>query len=221
MRIVFVGYMIILHAALVLLLADKFLVVRETARVDEGLVKDLAPGPQVTPAVLPTELPTPVPQPSMAPPPPSSAGTAGLIVPVQGIRPSDLIDTFTDARSDGRFHDAIDIIAPAGTPVVAVADGEIVKFWDSAAGGTTIYQISQDKKYFFYYAHLQRRADGIAEKQPVRQGTVIGYVGDTGNATPGNYHLHFSITSVIDPARYWEGTEINPYPILKGEGSLP
>lgn len=221
-RIIIVGYLIILHAALVGLLADKFLVVREPVGVDPELVKDLASAPQTTPAVLPTELPTPFPEPSAASSPLPQAGqSGGLIIPVQGIRPADLLDTFSDARSDGRSHDAIDIMAPGGTPVLAAANGEIVKFWDSEAGGTTIYQISDDKRYFFYYAHLQRRADGISEKQWVHQGTVIGYVGDTGNAGPGNYHLHFSITQVIDPARYWEGPEINPYPVLKGISPLP
>ncbi|HKX83460.1 MAG TPA: M23 family metallopeptidase, partial [Pyrinomonadaceae bacterium] len=110
-----------------------------------------------------------------------------VIVPVRGVTPEQLIDTFNDPRGDERAHNALDIAAPAGTPVIAAVDGEIVKFHDSAAGGLTIYQISTDKKYFFYYAHLQRRSQEIAEKQFVTQGTVIGYVGDTGNAGVGNY----------------------------------
>jgi murein DD-endopeptidase MepM/ murein hydrolase activator NlpD len=111
-------------------------------------------------------------------------------------------------------------MAPAGTPVVAVADGDIVKFHDSAAGGITIYQLSTDKRYFFYYAHLQSRASGLAEGQFVKQGTIIGYVGDTGNSGAGNYHLHFSIIGVVDPKRFWDGVNVNPYPILKGEVPL-
>jgi murein DD-endopeptidase MepM/ murein hydrolase activator NlpD len=125
------------------------------------------------------------------------------------------LDTFTAARSEGRSHDAIDIIAPAGTPVLAAAEGEIVKLFQSERGGTTIYQLSPDRKLVFYYAHLQRYADGIAPGKYVHQGDVIAYVGDTGNAGAGNYHLHFSIAVLADPKRYWEGTNINPYPLLK------
>jgi murein DD-endopeptidase MepM/ murein hydrolase activator NlpD len=141
-------------------------------------------------------------------------GTLKLIVPVVGVRSDQLLDTFTDARSEGRVHDAIDIPAPAGTPVVAAADGEIIKLFQSVRGGTTIYQLSTDRKLVFYYAHLQRYADGLTAGKFAKQGEVIAYVGDTGNAGPGNYHLHFSIAIVADPKRYWEGTNINPYPLL-------
>lgn len=145
--------------------------------------------------------------------PPNSSGK--LMIPVVGIKPEDLQDTHTASRSGGRVHNAIDIMAPGGTPVVAVADGEIAKFFDSDLGGITIYQLSADKKYIYYYAHLQRRADNLKEKDFVRQGTVIGYVGDTGNSGAGNYHLHFTITVPNDPKRFWDGTDINPYPFLK------
>jgi murein DD-endopeptidase MepM/ murein hydrolase activator NlpD len=99
--------------------------------------------------------------------------------------------------------------------VLAVSEGEIVKLFQSDRGGTTIYQLSPDKKLVFYYAHLQQYAHGIADGKYVRQGEVIGYVGDTGNAGAGNYHLHFSIAALADPKRYWEGTNINPYPLLR------
>jgi len=145
----------------------------------------------------------------------SFVGTLKLIIPVTGVRPEQLQDTFTDARSEGRAHDAIDIMAPAGTPVVAASDGEIVRLFQSDRGGTTIYQLSPDKKLVFYYAHLQRYADGLVAGKFARQGEVIAYVGDTGNAGAGNYHLHFSIAVVADPKRYWEGTNINPYPLLR------
>ena len=143
-----------------------------------------------------------------------------LIIPVQGVTRGKLIDTFSEARSDGRVHDAIDIPAAEGTPVLAAADGEIAKFHDSVQGGTTIYQITADRKYFFYYAHLQRRADGLAEKQFVKRGATIGYVGNTGNAGLENYHLHFSISAVIDEKRFWEGMSINPYDVLTGRAEL-
>jgi len=161
---------------------------------------------------------TPPPQTDQASSPPlnpSFVGTLKLIIPVAGVKPDQLLDTFTDARSEGRVHDAIDIPAPAGTPVLAAADGEIVKLFPSERGGTTIYQLSSDRKLVFYYAHLQRYADGLVVGKLVKQGDVIAYVGDTGNAGTGNFHLHFSISIVADPKRYWEGTNINPYPLLR------
>lgn len=146
---------------------------------------------------------------------PSYIGRLRLITPVKGVRPDQLLDTFKDARSEGRVHDAIDIPAPAGTPVVAAAEGDIVKLFQSDRGGITIYQSSVDQKLIFYYAHLQGYADGIYVGKRVWQGETIGYVGDTGNAGAGNYHLHFSIMITNDPKRYWEGTNINPFPLLR------
>ena len=137
------------------------------------------------------------------------------MIPVAGIKRENLQDTYNQSRSGGRVHNAMDIMAPVGTPVVAVADGEIAKFFDSDLGGITIYQWSGDKKYIYYYAHLQKRAENLQEKTFIKQGTVIGYVGDTGNAGAGNYHLHFSIIIPTDPKSHWDGTNINPYPNLK------
>jgi len=180
-----------------------------------------SPAPSLTP--LPSiEEATPTPEPSLLTELPSTSnigdnsfvGTINLIIPVAGVRPNQLLDTFDDARSEGRVHDAIDIPAAAGTPVLAVADGQIVKLFQSERGGTTIYQSSTDKKLIFYYAHLQQYAPGLVEGMFVKQGQVIAYVGDTGNAGAGNYHLHFSIAVASDPKRYWEGTNINPYPLL-------
>jgi peptidoglycan LD-endopeptidase LytH len=164
---------------------------------------------------------TPTPSAEETPPAPNTGfansyvGTIQLVIPVAGVRPEQLIDTFSDARSEGRVHDAIDIPAPAGTPVIAAADGQIVKLFQSERGGTTIYQASVDRKLIFYYAHLQRYADGLVEGNFVKQGETIAYVGDTGNAGAGNFHLHFSIAAVADAKRYWEGTNINPYPLLR------
>ena len=138
-----------------------------------------------------------------------------LMIPVIGIKREQLQDTYNDARSQGRVHNAIDIIAKGGTPVVAASDGEIAKFFDSVRGGTTIYQYSPDKHFVYYYAHLQKRADNVKEHDFVKRGTIIGYVGDTGNAGAGNFHLHFEIMTLKDPKRYYDGTDINPYPILK------
>jgi len=147
--------------------------------------------------------------------PPSFVGRVNLIIPVAGVRPEQLLDTYSDSRSEGRLHDAIDIPAAAETPVLAATDGKILKLFQSERGGTTIYQLAANQELVFYYAHLSRYADGLAEGNVVRQGDVIAYVGDTGNAGTGNYHLHFSIAAVSDPKRYWEGTNINPYPLLR------
>lgn len=138
-----------------------------------------------------------------------------IMIPVVGIKREQIRDTFTDARSEGRVHNANDIMAAGGTPVVACADGEIVKFFDSARGGITIYQFSADHKFIYYYAHLKARADNLKEHDFVKQGTLIGYVGDTGDAAPGNTHLHFEIMIPEDPKKFWKGTDINPYPLLK------
>ena len=146
---------------------------------------------------------------------PSYVAGLNLAVPVKDVRREQLLDTFKDARSEGRVHDAIDISAPAGTPVIAAAEGEIMRLFQSDRGGTTIYQSSKDKKLIFYYAHLQGYADGLVVGKTVWQGETIGYVGDTGNAGAGNYHLHFSIMVTNNPKRYWEGTNINPYPLLR------
>lgn len=181
------------------------------------------PSPKPSPPISNSDLePFPSASPSQADatsspeaPPIGYVGSLQLIVPVAGVQPNQLLDTFADARSEGRVHDAIDIPAALGTPVVAAAQGQIIKLFESELGGTTIYQLSTDQKLIFYYAHLQRYAEGLSEGKLVRQGEVIGFVGDTGNAGPGNYHLHFSIAVVSDPKRYWEGTNINPYSLFK------
>jgi peptidoglycan LD-endopeptidase LytH len=177
--------------------------------------------PSLSPGQSPSGQPAETPPPENAEPASdttlvgSFVGRLKLIIPVHGVRPDQLQDTFMDARTEGRVHDAIDIPAAAGTPVLAAADGEVAKLFQSERGGTTIYQYSADKKLIYYYAHLQRYADGLAPGKFAHQGEVIAYVGDTGNAGAGNYHLHFSISVIPNPARYWEGTNINPYPLLK------
>jgi murein DD-endopeptidase MepM/ murein hydrolase activator NlpD len=140
---------------------------------------------------------------------------SGLIIPVAGVTSEQLIDTFSAARGEGRVHDAIDIPAPKDTPVLAAAGGKILKLFQSEAGGTTVYQLSEDEMFIYYYAHLDRYAEGLHEGQIVTQGETIAYVGDTGNAGAGNYHLHFSIALTSDPKRWWQGVNINPYPLLR------
>lgn len=147
--------------------------------------------------------------------PAASAGR--LILPVVGIDPAALVDTFTQARSDGRVHDAIDIMAPRGTPVVAAASGTVEKLFTSELGGKTIYQRSPDSRFIYYYAHLDAYAAGLAEGQVLRAGATLGTVGSTGNADPAAPHLHFAILKV-DPAAKWHQPAIalNPYPLLTG-----
>lgn len=142
---------------------------------------------------------------------------SGLIIPVAGIQPEDLIDTFEEARSQSRRHDAIDIIAPHRTPVLAAADGTIVRLFNSEHGGITLYQLAPDDRTVYYYAHLDGYAEGVRAGVFAKQGAVIGYVGDTGNAVPSNYHLHFAIWTTDDPKNFWDGESINPYPLLGGE----
>jgi peptidoglycan LD-endopeptidase LytH len=137
----------------------------------------------------------------------------GVLIPVYGLELSHLRDTFADARGGGRTHHAMDIMAPLGTPVVAAVDGTIRKLFNSKAGGISIYQFDVGQERVYYYAHLDRYADGLAEAQFVQQGTVIGYVGTTGN-TRGTAHLHFAIEVLTAEKLWWKATPVNPYPIL-------
>lgn len=173
------------------------------------------PGSSPTVNVVPPASPTPAVSPSSASATLPSTDTKALLIPVAGVRPEQLLDTYTATRSEGRVHDAIDIPAARNTPVVACADGTIVRLFQNVRGGTTIYQLDTDNKTVYYYAHLDRYADGLAENHFARRGEVIGYVGDTGNAGAGNYHLHFSVSIVADPKRFYNGTNINPYPLLR------
>ena len=138
-----------------------------------------------------------------------------LTVPVQGVEPDKLVRSYHDARSGGREHEALDILAPRGTPVVAVEDGTIAKLFNSKAGGITVYQFDPGQNYSYYYAHLDRYADGIKEGMPVRRGQVLGYVGTSGNAPKDTPHLHFAIFRLTADKHWWEGTPIDPYDILK------
>jgi len=144
----------------------------------------------------------------------SSANAGKLLIPVAGVRPEQLQDTYTQSRSEGRTHNSIDIIAPRNTPVIAAADGQVIKLFNSERGGITLYQLGTDNRTVYYYAHLERYADGITENRFARRGELLGYVGDTGNAGRDNCHLHFSIWLVTDPKRFWDGENVNPYPLL-------
>lgn len=137
-----------------------------------------------------------------------------LLIPVANVNASQLHDTFNQARSEGREHNAIDIMAPQGTSVLATTDGAVIKLFQSDRGGVTLYEIDPSRRYVYYYAHLMRYADGIAEGKQLRRGEVIAYVGDTGNAGTENYHLHFAISKITSPHQWSGGDPINPYPLL-------
>jgi peptidoglycan LD-endopeptidase LytH len=153
------------------------------------------------------------PQPKIAPSP--SVNVAKLLIPVSGVGPHQLRDTYSDARAEGRTHNAIDIIAGRGTPVLATADGFIRRLFYSERGGNTLYQFNADSSMVFYYAHLESYAAGVVEGKQVKRGEVIAYVGDTGNAGAGNYHLHFAIWAITDVKKFFHGENINPYPLLR------
>lgn len=150
----------------------------------------------------------------VTPPPAPSPPSLPLLIPVAGVKASELVDTFTDARSNGRAHDAIDIMAPRGTPVFAVSDGKVVKLFTSRQGGLTIYQFDPSQTYAYYYAHLDSYAPGLLEGLELKRGDVIGRVGSTGNASVDAPHLHFAVFILGPERNWWQGTAIDPYPLL-------
>jgi murein DD-endopeptidase MepM/ murein hydrolase activator NlpD len=137
-----------------------------------------------------------------------------LIIPIPGIKPEDLTPQFYDKRGE-RGHEALDIMAPRGMPVVAVEDGTIARLFTSAGGGLTIYQFDPTETYVYYYAHLDQYAEGLAEGDVVMRGQLIGYVGSTGNAHPSAPHLHFGISHLGPEKQWWKGEPLDPYPALK------
>lgn len=136
-----------------------------------------------------------------------------LEMPVVGIHPTALSDNYEQTRGS-RMHEAIDIMAPMGTPVVAVDDGRIAKLFTSKAGGLTIYQFDPQSRLAYYYAHLQRYADTVREGRDVKRGDLIGYVGVSGNSAANAPHLHFAVFKLGTPPKWWQGEAVNPYPAL-------
>jgi peptidoglycan LD-endopeptidase LytH len=138
-----------------------------------------------------------------------------MIIPVAGVDRSAMHDMFNDVRGDRR-HEAIDIMAARGTPVLAADDGAVKKLFTSVAGGLTIYEFDPDERFCYYYAHLDRYADGLHEGQLLHRGDVLGYVGTTGNAPENAPHLHFALIRLDASRQWWKGTYVNPYPLLAG-----
>jgi len=189
--------------------------------------------PQITPRTTPRaevaddltgapEVPPPTPKvatvPASAPLQVAANPEETIAIPVIGIRRDQLRDTYTQARSGGRTHDAIDILAPRGTPIIAAIDGKVVKLFMSAAGGITVYEMDPAGTWMYYYAHLDRYASDLVEGKNVSKGEVIGYVGTTGNAPPGTPHLHFAISRLPPTREWWKGQAVNPYPLLMQRG---
>ncbi len=137
--------------------------------------------------------------------------------PVEGLKPSELRDTFADAR-DGHIHEAIDILAPRGTRVLAVDDGRVVKLFNSVRGGLTVYQFDPTETFCYYYAHLDGYAPGLMEGEVLTRGSVLGFVGTTGNAPPNTPHLHFTVFKLGPEKHWWQGTPIDPFPIWARSG---
>jgi murein DD-endopeptidase MepM/ murein hydrolase activator NlpD len=182
--------------------------------------------PESAPPAPPRVAAAPRVEPSTVKPEEKPTGTVGTVdvpadlmrhdleIPVEGVGKSALVESFHDAR-EGHRHEAIDIIAPRQTPVVAAEDGTVVKLFQSAAGGLTIYQFDPSEQYCYYYAHLERYADNLQEGDHVRRGQVIGYVGTSGNAPKNVPHLHFSIFKLGPEKHWWQGTAIDPYRVLR------
>jgi murein DD-endopeptidase MepM/ murein hydrolase activator NlpD len=182
-----------------------------------------APPPEVLPETpVPAEVIAPIATETAPPPvvpnePPSmrdADAPRAMIIPVAGVGHSAIRDMFNESRGNRR-HEAIDILAPKGTPVIATDDGVVKKLFTSKPGGLTVYQFDPDQRFCYYYAHLDRYAPGLHEGQLLRRGEVLGYVGTTGNAgnTP---HLHFALIRLDKERRWWKGTYVNPYPSLAG-----
>lgn len=158
--------------------------------------------------------------------PPNAEPTAApeqevpLLIPVAGVKANQLSDTFDQARAQGHPHDAIDIMAPRGTPVVAAANGTVAKLFTSVRGGMTVYEFDPTSTVEYYYAHLDGYAPGLIEGMVLRRGDPVGFVGSTGDANAAAPHLHFEIALLGPEKSWWKATDINPYPILTGSQTL-
>jgi len=181
----------------------------------------LPPAPKVTPDLTELDLPlrpstTALPADAGAASNPATPSTppGKLMVPVEGMALASIKDNFDQPRGTERHHEALDIMAPKGTKVVATADGKVAKLFTSKPGGLTVYQFDPSEKYAYYYAHLDRYADGLQEGATIKRGDTIGYVGVTGNADPNAPHLHFAVFELTPEKQWWKGTPVNPYPLL-------
>lgn len=181
----------------------------------------LSPVEEVRPSAVETPPAVSPPAPAAAAMPVMSANAVEVLrdrmldLPVKGAKREDLRDTFDEQRGSSRRHEAIDMLAPLRTPIVAVEDGTIARLFLSDAGGITIYQFDPTRTYVYYYAHLDAYADGLTEGDRVKRGDLLGYVGTTGNAPKDTPHLHFAIFQMTDKKQWWQGTPVDPYKVLR------
>jgi murein DD-endopeptidase MepM/ murein hydrolase activator NlpD len=182
-------------------------------------------GPLAPVRVLEADLPEP---PSESPPPEAPLAATdeeylserSLMVPVEGVGPEKVPDTYQQPRDGGaRTHQAVDILAKRGTPVLSVDSGTVLRLTKSTLGGITIYATDPARRFVFYYAHLDGYAEGLREGQAIAQGEVIGYVGTTGNAPKNTPHLHFQVMRFVDAKTWWNGPPVDPRPFLSQSGT--
>jgi len=189
---------------------------------EHNLDGQLPPAPKVMPDLTELDLPlrpgaidqSVAPAQSSASPSAPTLPAGKLLVPVDGMALSQIHDTFDQPRGNERHHEALDIMAPKGTKVVAAADGKIAKLFTSKPGGLIVYVFDPSEKYAYYYAHLDRYADGLQEGATVKRGDPLGYVGVTGNSDPNAPHLHFAVFELTPEKQWWKGTPVNPFPLL-------
>ena len=179
-----------------------------------------APAPPPPPVALPAPQETPPPRPPGGADRPLALAPGSLLMPVRGLDPATLQDNYHQRRGDAP-HEALDIMAPRGTPVVAVADGRVAKLFTSQPGGLTVYQFDARERLVYYYAHLDRYAPGLKEGQRLRRGDPVGTVGSSGNAPPDAPHLHFAVHVLGAERAWWKGTPVNPFPLIAGSPGAP
>lgn len=193
---------------------------REARTSAAALADDCGPStfavqPDPAPSAAVPDPPVPTAVPELGIDPIGDLKKRDLRLPVSGVAAKSLTRSFSDKRGSDRVHEAIDILAPRHTPVLAVEDGVLVKFFHSKAGGNTIYQFDPASRYAYYYAHLDRYASGIKEGDKVKKGQIIGHVGTTGNAPPNTPHLHFAIFRLTEKKQWWKGTPIDPFDVWR------
>lgn len=186
-----------------------------TPSVATGPTEVRPTSPSEPPAVTAPEEPQAVAVPSIGANPIEDLRGRNLDLPIKGAVPEDVHDMFNEMRGGTRRHEAIDMLAPRNTPVVAVEAGTIARLFFSKAGGITVYQFDPTNTYVYYYAHLEKYADGLKEGDKVKRGQLLGYVGTTGNAPRDTPHLHFAIFKMTDEKRWWEGNAIDPFQVLR------
>lgn len=172
---------------------------------------DLSRAERITKAIVPPPVDT---REGSAPKQGSADRMEPLLIPVPGVDANQLADTFHEKRGS-HAHEALDIPAARGTPVRAAAEGNVAKLFTSKEGGLTVYEFDDSRTFCYYYAHLDHYAAGLREGVLLRRGDVLGYVGTTGNALSNAPHLHFAIFRLGPEKKWWQGTAIDPLPLLR------